>query len=227
MTTDEGSDNREELQELLQRAYAVQSPDDNRELYAAWADTYESGFTVPNRYLYHYRAAEIYCEAADAPAGPVLDAGCGTGLVGERLRAVGVTIVDGLDISAEMLAEASKKTAPDGSPAYRNLIEADLTATLDIPDNTYPAIITTGMFTHGHVGQESMAELLRVAQPGARCVIGINAAHYEKRGYRKLLDRFAADGKIRDLEVRLVEVYHEVDKDNLNQHGQVAIFTPT
>ena len=99
----------------LTEAYSVESPDDNRALYAKWADTYESEFTVPRRYIYPRTAAELLCEAF-LGSGPVLDAGCGTGLAGEQLRHLGIAVVDGIDISVEMLAKARAKTAADGRP---------------------------------------------------------------------------------------------------------------
>ncbi len=37
----------------LADAYAVETPDDNRNLYARWADSYESGFIKENAYQYH------------------------------------------------------------------------------------------------------------------------------------------------------------------------------
>ena len=120
----------------LKEAYSVESPDDNRALYAKWADTYESEFTVPRRYLYDRNAAELLCQGFSG-SGPVLDVGCGTGLVGEQLRRLGIAVVDGLDLSPEMLSKARSKAAADGSPVYRQLIEADLTGPIDIASDTY------------------------------------------------------------------------------------------
>ena len=47
----------------LAAAYAVETPDDSRDLYARWATTYESGFIADNGYVYpvsytHLRAHE-------------------------------------------------------------------------------------------------------------------------------------------------------------------------
>ena len=208
----------------LKEAYSVESPDDNRALYAKWADTYESGFTVPRRYVYHRNAAELFCQGFSG-AGPVLDAGCGTGLVGEQLRRLGIAVVDGLDISPEMLSKARGKTAPDGSPAYRQLIEADITGPIDITSDTYAGLVSAGTFTHGHVGPDGLAELLRAARPGARCVIGVNASIFETNGFKDRFDRYAADGVIDGLEVQLHQVYEGADGSEPNQMAQIAVFT--
>ena len=100
----------------LSEAYAVETPDDNRDLYARWASTYESGFIARHEYVYHQGVAAVFAEAAGPDDVPVLDVGCGTGLVGVALRALGVDAIDGLDLSPEMLDEARTKVDGDGSP---------------------------------------------------------------------------------------------------------------
>ncbi len=105
----------------LSEAYAVETPDDNRDLYARWASTYESGFIARHEYVYHQGVAAVFAEAAGPDDAPVLDVGCGTGLVGVALRALGVDAIDGLDLSPEMLDEARTKVDGDGSPVYGDL----------------------------------------------------------------------------------------------------------
>ena len=208
----------------LKEAYSVESPDDNRALYAKWADTYESEFTVPRRYVYDRNAAELLCKGFSG-SGPVLDVGCGTGLVGEQLRRRGIAVVDGLDLSSQMLAKARSKTAADGSPVYRHLIEADLTGPIDIASDTYAGIVSAGTFTHGHVGPDGIAELLRVGRPGARCAIGINFSIFETNGFKDRFERYAADGVIDGLEVMLRQVYEGADGSEPNHMAQIAVFT--
>ncbi len=208
----------------LKEAYSVESPDDNRALYAKWADTYESEFTVPRRYVYDRNAAELLCKGFSG-SGPVLDVGCGTGLVGEQLRRRGIAVVDGLDLSSQMLAKARSKTAADGSPVYRHLIEADLTGPIDIASDTYAGIVSAGTFTHGHVGPDGIAELLRAGRPGARCAIGVNFSIFETNGFKDRFERYAADGVIDGLEVMLRQVYEGADGSEPNHMAQVAVFT--
>ena len=208
----------------LKEAYSVKSPDDNRALYAKWADTYESEFTVPRRYVYDRNAAELLCQGLSG-GGPVLDAGCGTGLVGEQLRRLGIAVVDGLDLSAEMLARARSKTAADGSPVYRQLIEADLTGPIDIASDTYAGIVSAGTFTHGHVGPDGLAELLRAARPGARGAIGVNFSIFETNGFKDRFERYAQDGVIESLDVQLRQVYEGADGSEPNHMAQFAVFT--
>ena len=212
------------LAACLDAAYAVKTPDDNRELYANWAATYESEFTAPNRYIYDRNVATLLLEGITDP-GPVLDAGCGTGLVGAQLRRLGVRIVDGIDISADMLAKARSKTTAGGDAVYRSLTEADLTGAVDIASNTYAAIVSAGVFTHGHVGPDGLAELLRVARPGARGVIGVNSSIFESGGFKDRFERYEADGVINGLNVELRGVYERADGSEPNHMALIAVFT--
>ena len=54
------------------------------------------------------------------PAGFLLDAGCGTGLSGPFLKALGYDDIEGLDMSPEMLAIARRRNV------YRGLRQAEL-----------------------------------------------------------------------------------------------------
>ena len=209
----------------LDEAYAVDGPEDNRALYAAWADTYESGFIAPKRYVYHRHVAEIFSRAGSPGGGAVLDVGCGTGIVGEELRRLGVAVIDGLDISPEMLHKARGKVGSDGAPVYRRLIEADLTGPIGVATDSYAAIVSAGAFTHGHVGPEALSELLRVASPGARCVIGINSVHFDEHGFGERLDQYRHRGAIVGRELVRCPVYKDSDDSDPDQVALVAVFT--
>ncbi len=214
----------------LDAAYAVESPDDNRKLYARWADTYESDFIAGSDYVYHHQVAAIFVDGFADLGSPVLDVGCGTGIVGEQLRALGVEIIDGIDISPEMLAVARAKVGgsdPVQVPVYRNLIEADLTGQIGIDSNRYAGVVSAGTFTHGHLGPDALGELLRVGRPGARYAIGINAAHFEEHGFAERFDRYEADGTIGHYRIVDTIIYGGADEDDLDQVARVAVFDLT
>lgn len=223
--TDEPSrqDAGDERAVLLKAAYAVKSPDDNRELYAKWAATYEK-FLDDNRYVYARQVAEMFAERSSVEGEPVLDAGCGTGRVGWELSRLGISPVDGIDISPEMLAEAGTMTGPDGAPSYRRLLEADLTGSVDLGTDSYSGLVSSGAFTHGHLGPDALAELLRVVRPGSVGVIGVNSSIFESNGFKTRLERYAADGVIGDLEAQLRKVYEDADNSNANHFAYIAAF---
>lgn len=96
--------------------------------FAARAEEYEEE-EVGN---YGYRGhVAVYEAVRDLPAAnptryeQVLDAGCGTGLLGDLLRPLAMQLT-GLDISPEMLAIARKRRNNKNKPVYHHLIEADL-----------------------------------------------------------------------------------------------------
>lgn len=193
-------------------AYAVETPDDNRELYRKWADTYESGYMTSRGYVYHENVARVFLESS--PSGPVLDVGCGTGVVGEVLVEAGLGPIDGVDISPEMLDKAADKKTSSGAATYRNLIEADLTGTIDIADDTYASIISVGTFTFGHLPADSLSELFRVAVPGAVLGIGVNAKHFAETGFAPWLDEQVSRGVIGDYDLVEIAMYDGGDGDH-------------
>ena len=211
----------------LEDAYAVDGPEANRELYASWAETYESGFLAENDYEYHRHVAAAFCAAQgnlDELDGPVLDVGCGTGVVGAELARLGVGVIDGIDISPEMLAKAAVKTR-DGRSTYRQLLEADLTDRLDLEGGSYAGIVSAGAFTHGHLGPESVGELLRVARPGARCALGINSAHFAEVGFGDWLAERAEAGVISGLSFEMRPICGGADPDDPDRWTRIAVFT--
>ncbi len=183
----------------LESAYALETPEDSKALYRTWAGTYDQTFAQAMGYAAPARLAALFDDLWQGQ-GRVLDVGCGTGLVGEALKA---RPVDGLDISAEMLSVAAEK----GS--YEQLIEGDLTAKLAIPDAVYGGLISAGTFTHGHVGPDALDELARIAAPGALFVLGVNAQVFRELDFSGKLTTLKRSGLIKD--VRLVEgrIYDE------------------
>ena len=188
-------------------AYAVETPADNVRLYGNWAETYDADFVASEGFVYHLRVAEIMLQQQSLIDGAVLDVGCGTGNVGVVLRDGGVDIVDGIDISPEMLAECGKKKTKDKIPAYRNLLQADLTQTLDIVDKQYAGLVSAGTFTHGHLGPDTLDELWRIAAPGALCVLGINSKHYKSMGFGEKLSAAVDNGTITKSELTEINMY--------------------
>lgn len=212
----------------LADAYALVTPQDSRELYARWAATYESDFVALNQYVIPDRVAAAFIDAAGQVEGPVLDVGCGTGLVAAALErfasAEGIDLViDGVDISAEMLAVSRTKTRPDGRPLYRRLLEADLTTPVDVADRSYSGVLSAGTFTHGHLGPAALRALIRIGLPGATFAIGINAEHFSAEGFAAQLTDELASGSIRDLDPKIVDTYLP-DSVHYGQKAVIAVF---
>ena len=200
----------------LAAAYALQTPQDSVDLYRKWATTYDEDFAKANDYRNPQLIAELFATGSDNDV-PVLDVGAGTGLVGEALSTHGVTPIDALDISVEMLEVAMSKGC------YRSAIQADLTGHINVDSGIYGGVISVGTFTHGHVGPEAIDELLRVACCGALFALGINAKVFESAGFAA---KFAAlEDSIRDF--RLVETRGygaKADAELKKTRSTVALF---
>lgn len=161
----------------LENAYALNGPEDCRRLYADWAASYDAAFAQDMDYRLPGHVAGAFLAHGGATLAPVLDVGAGTGLLGAALRDLGHDgAIDGVDLSDAMLARARDKAL------YRHLFQADITRPLRL-GGPYAGILSSGTFTHGHVGPEALAPLEAVAAPGCLFALSINAGVYAARGF--------------------------------------------
>ena len=183
----------------LNDAYSLKTPEDNKKLYAKWAATYESDFVTNQGYKHPQVIAEIFHNQLPE-AKKVIDIGTGTGLVGKYLKAHRPEIIiDGIDISPEMLAEAAKKEV------YRNLFEQDLTLSVTNTDAPYDALVTIGTFTHGHLGIEVLDNLIPLVKSGGYFVIAVNEAYFHEHNFlEKILTK-----KLNLIHMDKIHVYEE------------------
>lgn len=186
----------------LEGAYAVQSPEDNIRFYRDWADTYDAVFVKRTTYQLPQIAAQTYRDFGGR--WPCLDVGCGTGALGEAFPKDAA--LDGLDISDDMLAVAKAKGL------YRNLFRANLKEPLPITDAAYAGLVSSGTFTHGHVGPEALPELARVLCPGGLAVITVKPEIWEDQGFADVFDLLATDGALTRPEIAEVPVYADPEK---------------
>jgi len=183
-------------EELLARAYAVASPEDSLALYRDWANTYDDHLEKGLHYLSPTITAEVFNGYFDGKDSAILDIGCGTGLTALAITQLGFGKIDGIDISPEMLREARSKGT------YQELFEADLTKPLNIPDARYDAAISSGTFTHAHVGAGAFDEIFRILKPGAIFACSINADIWVKNGFGPKLRQLTRAGVMHVREIR-------------------------
>lgn len=204
-----------EKQPDVNAAYALQSPQDSQRLYADWAATYDDSFAERTGFLMPAQVAEIF--HANGGQGPVLDAGAGTGLVGQEITKYGKVDIDAFDITQEMLNEARQKNV------YRNLYQGDLTLPLEFQDGIYNAVVSSGTFTHGHVGPDALDELVRIAAPGALFVLTIKRDHFEERGFAEKFEKLS--GMISGFHTVLKPIYGgEAPADKGEDQGLIVVF---
>lgn len=197
----------------LAAAYGLAGSDRARDLYRDWAASYDAGFAVARGYVYPAEIAALYTAEAGPGDWPVLDIGAGTGLVAEHLGGA----VDGLDISAEMLAQAAAKGL------YARRLVADLNQPLPVADGAYGGLISAGTFTHGHVGPACLPELIRITRPGALWCLGINAAAFDTLGFGSAFAALVADGAVDPLRFVRLPIYRGVAHDHAADTALVAL----
>lgn len=198
----------------LTAAYALSGKQAVRELYENWAETYDASFAEAQGYVMPAKIAEALVAARGA--GPVLDVGAGTGIVGAHLAAAGVAQIDGIDLSKDMLRVARAKGV------YRDLITADITQSLG-PIGPYSSIVSAGTFTFGHVGPEGLPALLDVAAAGCQFALGVNAAHFVEQGFEA---GFAAlSDRIDGLKMHDTRIYDDrADADHRMDMARIVTF---
>lgn len=156
----------------LDVVYSAEDTADVASKYDDWAERYDSemstlGYRHPNICL------AMLTRHLPAGEGPVLDAGAGTGLLGEWMHIVGYNECEALDISEKMLEVARRKNV------YGAHHVAALGDELPLPDDRFAAIVAAGVFTVGHVGAEGFDELIRITRPGGLLVLTIKDSLYK------------------------------------------------
>lgn len=162
------NDDSEKARRILQRARAITGSDDAISVYAEWATSYDRDVFSTLKVTGTNTIADLLCEhTGNIHSTRVLDAGCGTGAVAARLKVHGFDLIDGVDLSPDMLKIAKAKKL------YRSLVEANLNRPLDLPHSPYTAIVSAGTFTTGHVGAAGFHNLFAHLQKNGlmACVI--------------------------------------------------------
>ena len=170
-------------------AYGAQTSAELAAVYDRWSDSYDEYMDGVG---YRHPAICVALLARHVPLGNVrvLDAGVGTGIVGELLAIVGYAAIDGIDISQGMLDKAAEKGL------YADLRVADMTQPLDLISDHYGAVISSGVFTTGHVGSEGVGQLLAVCETGGHLVITVKFGVWQD-DIQPFLHALVRDGKVR------------------------------
>jgi len=177
----------------LDRVYAAGSPAELADAYAAWAADYDRE-TIALGYCLPFLIAGWVARHVPVEAGPLLDAGCGTGLSGPALAALGYRQLAGLDFSAEMLRLAATRNA------YGELVEAELGTPLPWPDGYFAGFLSTGVFTAGHAPASSLDELTRVTRPGGMAIFTVRDFLVAGAGFDAVFDRLERAGRWRPVD---------------------------
>ena len=158
---------------------------DNRltEVYRDWAKKYDYDNDHVLGTVSQPKSVNLLSTRLKDKTAKIIDVGCGTGLVGEKLKAKDFIYFDGLDISKDMLSIAKSR-------GYRNLFLGSLNKQLPVLDDAYDAAMCIGVFTHGHVSSDRFNELCRIVKPGGYVCFTINEGVFEKYGFKEMIAEF-------------------------------------
>ena len=178
----------------IQWIYSSRNNQELAERYDVWAKDYDSDLEGDFQYQSPKHAAEVFARYVPKEA-RIMDAGAGTGLVGELLAQAGYHNLVAMDMSQGMLEEARKKGL------YREYLQMVMGDPLDIPTNTFDGVISTGTLTVGHAPASSLDELARITRPGGYIVYTLRPDLYETGGFKEQHSALESEGRWRLVEV--------------------------
>ncbi len=159
MTTSDKIDSR------LSKVY--ENPGNKQELFDNWAPTYDNDLVDDLGYVADAEACRHFTSLVTDRQARILDAGCGTGLVGRRLQQAGYTDIHGKDYSEKMLDEAR------ATGAYRSLEQHDLTLPV-ATEQPYDAAIAVGVFAFSVPSAEHLVNITCSLKAGGIALVTVN-----------------------------------------------------
>ena len=171
--------------------WTPRSVEDTQKIYADWADTYDAdvggmNYATPDRV-----AAALRTVGADTNAA-VLDFGCGTGLSGASLARAGFSVVDGTDISDEMLAHARAKDV------YRTLT-LGTPGQIDVAHGQYPIIVAVGVVSLGAAPPDMLGALVALLPKDGLLAFSYNDPTLADDSYLAALETVLSDGAVEQI----------------------------
>ena len=173
----------------LERVYSADNAAELTKTYDAWAATYDLDMLTIG-YANPAVAVGLVARHVRPSDGRILDAGVGTGIVGELLSILGYGDLVGIDMSEGMLAKARARNV------YSELRNRALGGPLDFDDDVFSAVVSFGVFTPGHAPSAAFDELVRVTRPGGHLIFTISTAAWEAGDFSEKLRSLERAGRI-------------------------------
>lgn len=157
-----------------QKTYTAKTTSELMEAYREWAPTYDHDSIGRFGYAAPLATAQIVAKHSIRKDSIWLDAGAGTGQVGEHLSNLGFTNIIAADLSDDMLEIARQKEV------YRSLHKVDLTDVNAFPPQSVNGIACVGTFTPNHLVEGSILEnWLQWLKPGGFVVLSLREDFWE------------------------------------------------
>lgn len=169
----------------VETVFLATTPEELAKEYDKWSTSYDNdleGHAGPKE------AAEQLA-LLTSKEGRILDAGCGTGLVGQHLASQGYQHLEALDLSTGMLQQARNKNC------YSAFHQQALGGPLDLPDHHFDAIIIVGVFVMAHARSNAFDELIRITKPGGHILFTLRPEFYANTDFKPTMLRLETEGK--------------------------------
>ena len=207
----------------VKSVYSYKSSEDLKRYYNDWAYGYDK-YTQDVNYILADYIAKVSSALMSNDAVSVLDIGCGTGIVGEKLSIYNPhCAIDGVDISVEMINLAKSKKRLDKLPCYYNLYCEDLTQKSKLIQKKYDFIVSAGTFTLGHLGVKELIESIDFLKNKGKAVFSIKSDHYENGSFYMALQICLGKNIINNLNIEEINTYNS----EFNAPSKIVVFTKT
>ena len=159
--------------------YKIKKPEELLKYYQDWTDNnkynkdmVDWNYTAPQETVSVLRKYTLNKNSR------ILDAGCGTGLVGIELKKYDYSNIEGVDFSQSMLDLIPQNI-------YQKIEKIDLNKPLIFKNNIYDVVMCVGTFTYGHVKPHALDEIIRITKNKGLICFTINEGIYEEYGFDK------------------------------------------
>ena len=159
--------------------YKIKKPEELLKYYQDWADNNKYNKDMVDwNYIAPQETVSVLKKYALNKNSKILDAGCGTGLVGIQLKKYGYLNIEGVDFSQSMLDLVPQNI-------YKKIEKIDLNKPLKFKNNIYDVVMCVGTFTYGHVKPHALDEIIRITKNKGLICFTVNEGIYEEYGFDK------------------------------------------
>jgi ubiquinone/menaquinone biosynthesis C-methylase UbiE len=159
--------------------YKIKKPEELLKYYQDWTDNNKYNKDMVDwNYTAPQETVSVLRKYALDKNSKILDAGCGTGLVGIELKKYDYSNIEGVDFSQSMLDLIPQNI-------YKKIEKIDLNKPLKFKNNIYDVVMCVGTFTYGHVKPHALDEIIRITKNKGLICFTINEGIYEEYGFDK------------------------------------------
>ena len=159
--------------------YKIKKPEELLKYYQDWTDNNKYNKDMVDwNYTAPQETVSVLKKYALNKNSKILDAGCGTGLVGIELKKYGYLNIEGVDFSQSMLDLVPQNI-------YKKIEKIDLNKPLKLKNNIYDVVMCVGTFTYGHVKPHALNEIIRITKNKGLICFTVNEGIYEEYGFDK------------------------------------------